>query len=435
MAQLLADLSQRVDLLIENYKQIIQSIQRIPRTASDPEALKDLTGDIKDNLRSLDDDLDLVNLELSELEGSSTRGSDSDYAREKLRLQVHVQKLHEDLKHARQTFRTVKLRVKRSEDDTRRREREARLKALREQATRTATPTNDTDNAQPSLQSSQTLPPRRRKAAQTSTTEDDVALQASQDVRDALQRTREMLTAQISTSALAQEIMAASTRELAQLNESYSLLDLDLKKSKGLVTALMKSNKSDTYYLTMAWYIVLAAAAWLVWRRILWGPTWWLVWMPLRVVFIVLGYVLRPLGIRSSSAIASLASLSASSSLKVMPSASPGDIPVMNEGRQIPNIKVGRGGRAEQDPSPDGSLSQKVGRMVEDAERLVRGDGVELEDSVEPRNPKKRMLDTEREGMGPEDIIADLEDGEGEEYVDAEEYARQDKAQEVRDEL
>jgi protein transport protein SEC20 len=51
-----------------------------------------------------------------------------------------------------------------------------------------------------------------------------------------------------------------------------------------------------------------------------------------------------------------------------------------------------------QDPSPEGSESQKVGQMAEEARKKdgqpvrVRGDGTPLVESDAPRNPKKRVL-------------------------------------------
>jgi protein transport protein SEC20 len=384
----LATLSRRLDALTETYKQTLQSIHRIPRTP-DPEDLADLTSNIRDSLNSLTEDLDLLNLSIEDTGGARP---DSEESKQKLQLYVQAQRLSEDIKNARQSFRRTQIYVKKAEDTARRKERDDRLRQLREPP-RADTPEGAVQNTTPT--SSQILPSRRRKEEKP--TEDDILVNASSDVLDALRQTHTLMASELERSQFAQEILNSSTRELEQLNESYTDLDTMLKTSKGLVTQLMKSNKSDTWYLLTARTFLMVVLAWLVWRRLLWGPTWWLVWLPLKVMYMTLMVIMSPFGmgrgVEEAGAI--------SSNFRVMPSASQGP-PVVSGGRQAPHIHVGRGGGAPvNDPSADGSLSQKIGKMVEEAEKIVRGDGTELEDSDEPRNPKKRVMD----------IIDDLEQG------------------------
>jgi protein transport protein SEC20 len=178
-----------------------------------------------------------------------------------------------------------------------------------------------------------------------------------------------------------------------------------------LVTQLMKSNKSDTWYLMTARTFLLVVLVWLVWRRLLWGPTWWLLWMPLKIMYTTLMAIMGPFGVSSDVGEPG----AGTSSLRIMPSAS--ERPPAFAERQAPYIQVGRGGGGggvppAKDPSKHGSLSQKIGRMVEEAEKIVRGDGAVLKDSDEPRNPKKRVLDTAGEGLRASDIIDELEQEE-----------------------
>jgi len=60
--------------------------------------------------------------------------------------------------------------------------------------------------------------------------------------------------------------------------------------------------------------------------------------------------------------------------------------------------------KQDADPSPEGSLSQKVGQMAEESqkaadqqEQVIRGDGTVLPHRApdEPGNPKKRMMEGE----------------------------------------
>ncbi|KIW01775.1 uncharacterized protein PV09_06947, partial [Verruconis gallopava] len=408
-SQHVAAISRRLDALTEAYKQILQSIHRIPRTP-DPDELEKLTSTIRDSLNDLSEDLEVLNVSLEDVGGAR---ADSEESRQKLRLLVQAQRLAEDIKNARQTFRRTQIYMKKAEDTARRKEREDRLRQLRKLPNAAETPQEgecpSTTTTTPST--SQVLPPRRKKDDRY-VQENDALVNASSDVLTALRQTHALMATELERSQFAQEILDSSTRELEQLNESYTDLDTMLKTSKGLVTQLMKSNKSDTWYLLTARTFLLVVLAWLVWRRLLWGPTWWFLWLPLKIMYMTLATILSAFGLGRRLPDNSMVSRS---SLRVMPSASQGP-PVVLNGRQAPYIKVGRGGGASppKDPSEEGSLSQKIGKMVENAEKVVRGDGSELVDSDEPRNPKKRVMDASEEGLGAGDIIDSLDSREEE---------------------
>ena len=411
----LISLSRRLDVLTESYKQTLQSIHRIPRTP-DPDDLADLTASIRDSLNSLSLDLELLTLSIDDLGGASR--ADSEESRQKLRFSVQAQRLGEDLKNARQTFRRTQIAVKKAEESARRKERDERLRQLGEPP---PPPQKDTPTSSQTPPSQQTT---RRTKRTDKLTEDDLLVNASGDVLAALRQTHALMASEVERSHFAAEILSNSTRELESLQESYTDLDAMLKTSKGLVTQLMKSNKSDTWYLMSARTFLMVVAAWLVWRRLLWGPTWWLVWLPLKILYMTMSVIVRPFGVGRGVEVGDPAvSLSERGSSIVMPSASKSA-----EANHAANIYVGQDPGS--DPSKDGSLSQKIGRMVEQAEKVVRGDGAELEDSDEPRNPKKRVMDTSREGMNAGDVIEGLEQDEN--WQDAQEYVGEEQ---VRDEL
>lgn len=192
------------------------------------------------------------------------------------------------------------------------------------------------------------------------------------------------------------------------------------------MTTLLKSTKSDTWYLETTFYILITTIIWLVFRRWLYGPlTWFLVW-PLKLLFrIVFGIVGLGTAANASSALAK-----PSTTLIEKPSAT-GGIPRRNVDPSNPPsnhyVPVGGGGRGyrRDDPSAPGSVSQRVGRMAEQAEQaqqqqaqqqqqgeeavhpqlrtnrqqvedegpVVRGDGTVLKQRDKPRNPKKKMWD------------------------------------------
>lgn len=223
---------------------------------------------------------------------------------------------------------------------------------------------------------------------------------------------------ELSRSRFAQETLEQSTAALAELGEKYSDLNTLLANSKTLVSTLLKSTKSDTWYLETTFYVLITTVIWLVFRRWLYGPLSWCVILPLKLVFRIL-FAVIPVGTASSAATSSLiASSQSSSSLIIKPSAT-GGIPRRDTGPNAPQnyVRVGGGGRGYMhggDPSPPNSYSQQVGKMAEqhqqqqqeevpdhpqfrenqpqeEEEVIKRGDGTVLKDSDKPRNPKKKM--------------------------------------------
>jgi protein transport protein SEC20 len=224
---------------------------------------------------------------------------------------------------------------------------------------------------------------------------------------------------ELSRSRFAQETLQQSTAALEDLGEKYSDLNTLLANSKNLVSTLLKSTKSDTWYLETTFYILATTIIWLIFRRWIYGPlTWFIIW-PLKLTFRILFAVL-PFG--ASAAAKSNAAVSPSTTLIVQPSAT-GGIPLRERGAQPFYIPVGRGGHRgpvpSQDPSPQGSYSQSVGQMAaqnqqqqqqdqeevpdhpqfrkqvreEDDGPVTLGDGTVLKESDKPRNPKKKMWD------------------------------------------
>lgn len=115
--------------------------------------------------------------------------------------------------------------------------------------------------------------------------EDQQTVGASTDVTLALRRTHDLIVAELARSEYAHQTLVESSQALAQLNESYGSLEGMLASSRDLLGTLVRSQKSDTWYLQTSLYMLLGTLAWLVFRRFLYGPVWWLVWLPLRLVF------------------------------------------------------------------------------------------------------------------------------------------------------
>ncbi|KAF1839957.1 Sec20 domain-containing protein [Cucurbitaria berberidis CBS 394.84] len=408
-------LTTRLNSLSENNKAVGHLIQRLAKLDFQPgsqpvngpeegDVRLELSAEIHESLKSIEEELELLRQEVEDIthQGASFgRRRDSTRESERSRLAVLLARLTEDLRSSRSQYRKAQLTAKHNADRAKLKERELLFS---------------------NLQSGSSTPSStyRQRKQQQGLSEGEVVTQASSDVTSALRRTHQLMQNELSRSRFAQETLEQSTAALAELGEKYSDLNSLLASSKTLVTTLLKSTKSDTWYLETTFYVLITTVIWLVFRRWLYGPLSWFVFWPLRLAFRVL-FAIIPVGTASSAAKSSLAASSQpSSSLIVKPSAT-GEFPTRNPNAQQPYIRVGGGGRGYMhaqapDPSPINSYSQQVGQMAEQNQQpqgtelpdhpqlreqpqqqqeekgpVTRGDGTVLKESDKPRNPKKKM--------------------------------------------
>ncbi|EGD92186.2 hypothetical protein H112_00261 [Trichophyton rubrum D6] len=168
-------------------------------------------------------------------------------------------KIEEDLKMTRSKFRRAQIEAKRSSERAKNRQRQLLF--------------------QPSAEG-EDLPNRRTPRF----THGDLVASSSKDVTAALRQTHNLMQAELSRSQFAQEALEQSNKALSSLSESYTNLDTLLASSKSLVSSLLRSQKSDTWYLETAFYILIGTISWLIFRRLLYGPLWWIIWLPLKIV-------------------------------------------------------------------------------------------------------------------------------------------------------
>lgn len=228
-----------------------------------------------------------------------------------------------------------------------------------------------------------------------------------------------MMAAELSRSQFAHDTLKESTAALAQLSESYSALDTLLSNSRSLLGTLLRSQKSDTWYLETSLYILLATIGWLIFRRWLYGPLWWFVWFPFKIFLRSGAGVLTALGVlgASGSNAPSVSQLTTAVSQTVIQHNSatraphPSGIP-----RNAPSVNVGGGGRGAPMRSADTSQTivhkQEPDTMVEQVGRIIEesGTGEAQEDLSEnseeqgdvERNPKKRMFEDQEAGANAE---------------------------------
>jgi protein transport protein SEC20 len=228
----------------------------------------------------------------------------------------------------------------------------------------------------------------------------DEAVAASGDVTAALRRTHQLLQTEVQRSHFAQEIFNESSEAIKQLSVSYNDLDTLLSSSKTLLSTLVTSQKSDTWYLETTLYVLLATIGWLVFRRLLYGPLWWFAWLPLklayRMIFVIFGIV----GIGGKA--------QASTSLSAPSSSLSTSIAVSSATVIAPRVKMTDHTSDTKDQQVKGEdkhpASEEIAKMVENSksaseeekgekEEVRRGDGTKLISSDAPRNPKKRMFE------------------------------------------
>ncbi|KAI9680002.1 MAG: hypothetical protein M1817_005017 [Caeruleum heppii] len=381
--------------------------------SSDGDARIELAQEIHQSLKEQEDALELLKQDIEDLP-SSTRSE----APERGRLEVGIRRAGEDLKTARSQFRTAQLHAARSASQAQRQEREL-LFANRLSASQASTG-----------KGSSTLlgqgPGRRRGAGHKELTQDELVANASSDVTASLRRTHQLMQAELGRSQFAHDTLQESTQALTSLSESYSSLQGLLTSSRTLLGTLLRSQKSDTWYLETAFYILISTIVWLVFRRFFYGPLWWFVWLPLKVFYRTLAGVFVSVGSVLGASTPSRAS-SASSSLIVKVSATGQGqratfaSRVQGQADEVPNMVIvgggGKGGPApaappgrqqqEQAHDQQESLSEEVGKMVDESRGRegVPGqgadgsaeEGVSKSEEDAPRNPKKRMWEEDVE--------------------------------------
>lgn len=224
---------------------------------------------------------------------------------------------------------------------------------------------------------------------------------ASHDVTQSMRRTHDMMTAELAKSDFAHNTLKESTEALAQLSDNYSSLDTMLSSSRALLGTLLKSQKSDTWYLQSAFYLLVVTIGWLVFRRLLWGPTWWLVWLPLKLLFRTTVGVSSAVGLFGGSQVPSeleSASIGSGSQQQAY----------MNN-RDVPTIQVEVPPTESQAVEGEDSMIQEVGRIIDESDggKWASTEEGSKDDAVlrdreadELPNTKKRMMEEEEVGTG-----------------------------------
>ncbi|KAJ5124782.1 uncharacterized protein N7515_008607 [Penicillium bovifimosum] len=339
------------------------------------EARLELGSEIHSRLKEAEQELELLRVEVEALETADNRRRSSavhgEKEAERERVASMAGRLAEELKKLRADFRTAQLQAKRNAELAKRKERELLMSRSHSE----------------------------KKQPTEKFTQDDLVLNASNDVTSALRRTHQLMQAELSRSQFAQSTLEQSTAAISSLSESYSSLDTLLSSSRTLANSLLRSQKSDTWYLETAFYILIGTISWLLFRRVFYGPLWWLVWQPLKLIARVMFAALGAAGLSSTAVQTASGSLSSdiSSALRQTATAA--------------MAATGTSSTAWEHETPASAdtdrVMDKIGEMAEQAKQHgIDLDDITVDESADeelPRNPKKRMF----EGEIPEPVLRD----------------------------
>jgi protein transport protein SEC20 len=380
----------------------------------------ELAQDIHEGLKQLEEDLELLRGDIEDaipptrtptgglLHSSSARPSTKGTERE--RLSVQVVRLGEDLNTARGAFRRAQISAKRAADESKIKERKLVFASLQQAASDPSSPTSTPPNGTADLFAGRSQLQRRQQ--HKNLTKDELLVAQSSDVTSALRRTTDLLSTELSRSRFAQETFDESTAALKELGDKYSDLGSVLEKSRALLGTLLRSQKSDTWYLETAFYILLATLSWLIFRRILYGPFFklplfllncfsfilnWTVLKPLFFLLTTVGVITtEPYKAAQSTRLQSTASRAP---LIVQPSAAGRPQVIQGMGDEISRsggVRSGAGGtgaKVGKNGELRGEMSEEIGKMAE-----RRGDGTVLEDRGDiPKNPRKKNFEADVE--------------------------------------
>ncbi|KAI0025485.1 Sec20-domain-containing protein [Xylariomycetidae sp. FL0641] len=340
----------------------------------------ELSSEINQILREQEEELELFQEEIIDIRPGKPG---SELQHDKDRLKDGAQRLEQELQSCRKRFRKAQIAAKRNLQLAQRQERELLYASF-------ARPRSGASSPAPAAPQ-----PRRRYQARSEMSKEEQMLAANSDVTQSMRRTHDMMAAELAKSDFAHNALKESTTALSQLSEDYSSLDSMLSNSRALMGTLLKSQKSDTWYLRTAFWILASTIVWLIWRRLLWGPFWWLFFLPLKLVFRGVFGVSNAVGLTGSQVKPRLPSASTS--------ARQAEVQMNNQG--VPTIKVDQQPSQPDEARDDESLMEEVSRIV-DEKHHESSPGVNMEadqadeatlarerENEDFANPKKRMME------------------------------------------
>ena len=394
-------LSQRLQALSDSYKEGLTQTQELRNfsaanyTSGDADERRvELANEIHDNLKEQEDTLDILKQELDGDTVPPYRRDPNSRESERERNADLIVRLTEDLKIARANFRKAQVQAKRTADRDKRKERE-RLFEGRKQ-----------DGHQP---------PRTRTTHEK-LTQDELAMRSAEDITIALRRVHQQMEGELSVSQFAQQTLEESQRALEGLTQSYAGTTDLLKASRGFVSQLVRSNKSDTWFLKTSFYLLAATICWLFYRRILYGPLMLFVWWPLKLMWWTTTMCMGVVGFGGRSDVP-ISPVPKPSLTVSMPGVNSAGMPTHASNVHFKSMYLPAKGGGSREPPPqipqnavEDSMIDKIGRMRENEGTNVDDISAEEQEEQEeqqeheeqPRNPTKRMMEVDVEPVRDE---------------------------------
>lgn len=405
-----------IHALLRYTQQLIHELQSFPNqthleSGSEIEAARlDLASAAHESLGELEEALEIVQ---SELQYEAADGGRYNYRTSgkideiTQQNQTELARLEEDVRSARVSFRRAQLQSKRNLDAQRQKEREQLFVSRRSGV----------------MNGNENLVLSGRAKSQKELTQDDLAINAANDVTRALKRTHALMVGNLQQSTFAQQTLEESQQQLASLSERYTTTTDLLQSSRSLVKILVTSQKSDTWYLQTSVMILLVTLGWLIFRRLLYGPLWWLAWLPTKYFFKIMYAIFSVGGSILASSISSSNSsttVSISNFATLEPTASARD--AAQEIRYMYHSLPAKGaGWEAQEPNPDSPSPEEIQKIKEMVRLAEQGTNMVLDEdgnsdtklrsreAWEPVNSKKRMMDGTDDELRGSPIAATVE--------------------------
>ncbi|RYP91621.1 hypothetical protein DL770_002247 [Monosporascus sp. CRB-9-2] len=429
------DLQDRLTALQDATNQLRELIDRLanfnfqPGSVSltageDDNVASELSTEINQILREQEEDLELLQEEITDIRPGKP-GSELQHDRE--RLKDGATRLAQELQSCRSYFRKAQIAAKRNLEAAQRRERELLYASFASPRSGASSPA-----------AAQAPPLRRKQLRSAEMSKEDRIVGASHDVTLSLRQTHDLMASELSRSEFAHRTLKESTKALAELSESYSNLDTLLSTSRDLLGTLFKSQKTDTWYLETSFYLLLCTIAWLIFRRWLYGPMWWLVWLPLKLLFRGAVGLSKAVAPRGSSQVDSSVPDPMVGTQSVLQHAR-----MNNEG--APTIQVGQEEPTQsRQPDDQDSMVDQVARIVDESREDdtpaephagARENSTKEDDSPGPDAKGETVLRARREDEPPNPKKRMMEEQEEKKEVASDAEARERERRRVNDEL
>ncbi|KAI1328291.1 Sec20-domain-containing protein [Xylariaceae sp. FL0255] len=412
-----ADLQDRLNALQDTTNQLKDLIQRLANFDFQPGSVPfnapeddnvgaELSSEINQILREQDEDLELLHEDIE----YSPPANEHD----KNRLIAGVKRLEVELKSCHKSFHKAQKEAKHNLRLAQQQEQKLLYTSFTNPRSRPPSlpppPTTDDDvddDTSNATAAHQQFTIRRKQKPFSEMSKEEQMISSGNDVTQSLRRAHEMMAAELAKSDYARNTLEASTATLGTLSENYSSLDTMLSSSRALLGTLLKSQKTDTWYLQSAFYLLVVTIGWLIFRRLLWGPTWWLVYLPLKLVFRTLFGVSNAVGLTGSRAVESSPSVQHAGVQQARMNNE--RVPTISVDRQQPTAKP-----QTADGNEGGDMIEEVGKIIDESSQQTgdyntgnheNGDGETMLRERGPEevpNPKKRMMEEEIVDAAPE---------------------------------